>query len=126
MMYSELETVFTEELYNLPPPLTIAVDRPWNSLSKEEVDFLSKIASSIKLSLNRVQIIDDQLLPFQLAEHKPDKMIGFGLALPGTALYEVVSQPPTKMVLADGLPLLMEDESLKKKLWTALQQLMAT
>ncbi len=126
MMNTGLETVFTEELYNLPKPLAIAIDRPWNAISKTEIEFLSKIASSIKLSLAQVQIIDSLHLSFQQEITKPDKMIGFGIAIPGAAHYELVSLPPTRLVLAHSLPHFMGDESLKKKFWIAFQQLMAS
>lgn len=124
MTRAESAVVFTEELYHLPQPLAIALDRPWNTLAKKEVEFLSRIASSIKLSLAHIQIIDSRCPAFQQRIEKPGKLVGFGIIVPGAGLYELVSLTHTQLVLADRLPLLMEDEGLKKKLWIALQQLM--
>ena len=126
MTHQEFEILFTEGLYKIPKPLAIALDRPWHTLSGKEIEFLSKIATSVRLSLARIQIIDSQYPPFENWMDKPDKMVGFGIAMQGAGLYELATIPPTRLVLADSLPQLMEQESLKKKLWIALQQLIAS
>lgn len=105
--------------------MTIALDRPWHTFSGKEIEFLSKIAASVNLSLAHIQIIDSQYPPFENWMDKPDKMVGFGITIHGTGRYELATIPPTRLVLADALPQLMEQEGLKKKLWIALQQLIA-
>lgn len=118
-----IDYTFPEELYTIAPLPTIVISEPWNSLSQEEVDLLTKIVQSVRLSLDAIRIIHSPTLDLSRWAEKPGRLIGFGVTISGTKPYEVITTPEVQMVLADSLAILKERDDLKKQLWVSLKQL---
>ncbi len=117
------QSTFTEELYQVPLPVTIVVAGKWRDLSKPEIDLLTKITSSVRLSMANIRVVEMDALDLSSWMEKPKRVIGFGTKVSGVPYYEVISTPETSIVLADALGILNQDDDLKKKLWTCLKQL---
>lgn len=117
------ETTYPEEIYAVAPPTTIVIATNWKLLPENEVELLSKIVGSVKLSLAAVRIVEAQQLDLSTWAEKPTKLIGFGISMPGVNTYEVITTPQTQLLLADSLSILLNSDDLKKKLWMGLKQL---
>jgi hypothetical protein len=120
---NSVEATFTEDLYILPSLTTVLINTHWKDLGEKEIELLSKILNSVKLSLAAVRIVEMKPLDLSGLKEKPSLLIGFGLDAPGIATYEVVTTPETQLVLADSLTTLLGEDQLKKKLWISLKQL---
>ena len=116
------EATFTEDIYSIPPPTTIAIGKSWKEVGEDEVELLSKILHSVRLGLDGARIVEMKSLDLSAWKEKPALLVGFGVPAPGVPTYEVVDTPHTKLVLADGLSTLLHDDPLKKKLWISLKQ----
>lgn len=117
------ESTFDEELYQFSTPVAVVLDVPWNELSESEVELLSKILTSVKLSLAAVRIVHAKELDLSQWTEKPSKLIGFGVKRSGIPSYEVIETPSTKLLLSDRLSILNAEDDLKKRLWISLKQL---
>ncbi|MEP2667425.1 MAG: hypothetical protein ABJH04_00435 [Cyclobacteriaceae bacterium] len=122
-MMNSVEATFTEDLYVLPTPTTIVINTKWKELGEEEIELLTKILKSVRLSMAAVRIIEKASLDLSQWKEKPSHLIGFGIEAPGIATYEVITTPETQLVLADSLAVLQGEDQLKKKLWISLKQL---
>jgi DNA polymerase III psi subunit len=120
---NSVEATFTEDLYILPSLTTVLINTQWKDLGEKEIELLSKILNSVKLSLAAVRIVEMKSLDLSGLKEKPSLLIGFGIDAPGIATYEVVATPETQLVLADSLTTLLGEDQLKKKLWISLKQL---
>ncbi len=117
------ETTYEEDLYSIAPPTTVVLNSKWTEMSAEEIQLLTKILTSVKLSLAAVRIVEGDKLDLSQWNEKPSKLVGFGVTVSGVNLYEVVTTPHTHLVLADSLHTLMDSDELKKRLWISLKQL---
>jgi len=117
------KTTYEEEIYSFPQPTTVVLNAKWIELTEAEVQLLSKILASVKLSLAAVRIVETQKLDLSQWIEKPSKLIGFGVIVSGVNLYEVVTTPQTQLVLAESLSTLLDDDDKKKSLWVGLKQL---
>ena len=120
---NSVEATFTEDPYILPSLTTVLINTQWKDLGETEIELLSKILNSVKLSLAAVRIVEMKSLDLSDLKEKPSLLIGFGIDAPGIATYEVVATPETQLVLADSLTTLLGEDQLKKKLWISLKQL---
>lgn len=120
---NSVEATFTEDLYVLPALTTVVINSGWNDLKEDEVELLGKILKSVKLSLAAVRIVEMKSLDLSQWKEKPSRLIGFGVAAPGIATYELITTPETQLVLADSLSTLLGEDQLKKRLWITLKQL---
>lgn len=120
---NSVEATFTEDLYILPSLTTVLINTQWKDLGEKEIELLSKILNSVKLSLAAVRIVEMKSLDLSDLKEKPSLLIGFGIDAPGITTYEVVATPETQLVLADSLTTLLGEDQLKKKLWISLKQL---
>lgn len=121
---NSVEATFTEDLYVFPSLTTVVINTKWKNLGEKEIDLLSKILNSVKLSMAAVRIVEMKSLDLSKKwAEKPPRIIGFGIEAPGVTAYEVVTTPETQLVLADNLTTLLGDDQLKKKLWISLKQL---
>jgi hypothetical protein len=127
-----VEQTFTEELYRLPADRTVIVlSKPWAEHSPEELERLQKISDALgkyinrSLSLSTFRVICQPQLDISQLEPLPRELIYFGPIPKGFNYYEVTEVRGMRMVLSESLTVLIGDEALRKKLWTALQQLFA-
>ncbi len=116
-------TTYTEEIYQISPPPTVIINKGWKELAEGEVELLSKILNSVRISLASVKILEMSDLDLSQMSEKPAQLICFGSQVRGLQLYEVIETPETRLVVADNLTVLSKDDQLKKRLWTSLKQL---
>lgn len=117
------ESLYTEELYNLTSKISVVMAIPWEKVTEEERLLLAKILGSVKLSLEKVQIIEQPQFNLSTWLEKPKKVICFSPALVEINKYEVVEVEDVTLVLSNPLSLLIPDDASKRKLWLALKQL---
>ena len=113
------ESLYTEELYQIPGKVVIVLSKPWSDILPEEKSTLSKIVAALKLNLAAVQIIEWQSF-HSLTALCPTKVISFGTTLrPSLKLYEPEIVDGINVIQADALDQL--DDVKKRTLWLALK-----
>jgi hypothetical protein len=115
------EFLYQEDIYSITDSILIVLDKPWKEVSEEERVLLSKILGSVKLSLDKVQLVHaaDTTLD-SLKVYQPSKIISFGVTLSGAhELYKHHVSGNTSFILAESLHKL--DDVSKKSLWMALK-----
>jgi hypothetical protein len=116
------EFLYQEDIYLINDSILILIDKPWQEISEEEKILLSKILGSVKLSLDKVQIVHaaDATLD-SLKVYQPSKIISFGIHLSHShELYTHYVAKNISIIQSDALQNL--DDTLKKSLWGALKQ----
>lgn len=118
----EADQIFTEELYRLPGKVLILLPSPWQSLQPDEEVLLRKIVTSIKLSLDGVQVLHRTETDIDsLKVYNPSHIISFGTKLtPNAKLFVAETIEGIQIVQSEALSKL--DDSKKKSLWNALKQ----
>jgi hypothetical protein len=118
---STLDNLYPEDLYQFTPTVLVVLSRPWASLSEQDISLLSKILSSVKLSLASVHIIARPYLSSrqELDAFSPEKIVAFGISNPSLKPYEQQSLDGIPIVLAEDFPML--DDTRKRALWLALK-----
>jgi DNA polymerase III psi subunit len=116
------DTLFTEELFSVSPPVTVIIDRPWETISPPERALLEKILAAIKQTLVSISIKYQGTLDLTLLVAKPCHVIYFGKPVKGIPLYESVEANGVRIVTSEGLPELSVNEEARKKLWQALKK----
>lgn len=96
---------------------------------EEEIEFLQKILGAVKFTLDDCALVSlaENTELTQLDEISPKVILAFGInkdkySLPAT-LYEISSESELKTLKADGLSSISTDNTKKKQLWEALQDL---
>lgn len=117
------EFLYHEDLYKLTDSILILVDKPWEQLRDEDKTLLSKILGSVKLSLDKVQVLHRSTISLdELIHFQPSKIISFGVTLQeNTELYTVINQQGLSFINSEALMSLTD--ASKKSLWGALKQL---
>jgi len=116
------ESLFSEELYVLPPTVCIVLDKPWTSLSEEEKNLLQKILGSVKLSMASVRVISTARIEASMVStFNAEKIITFGPVWDQNVLtYEAIKIDNIDVIVAH--PLAQLDDVRKKSLWLALKK----
>lgn len=123
------ESLYTEDLYLLPPKTRIVITKPWDELTGPEKEQLTKITDALrqrinpKLSLDAFQISYTPALDLSTWHEKPEKLIYFGPPIRGLNYFELIETGSSKMVLSESLSELIANEGSRQKLWVALKQL---
>jgi hypothetical protein len=123
------ESLYTEDLYQLPSKTQIIITKPWSELSEAETEQLSKITEALrqrinpKLSLDAFQVVYSPALDLSTRLEKPQRLIYFGQPIKGLNYFELIETGLTKMVLSESLSELIASEASRQKLWAALKQL---
>lgn len=123
------ESLYTEDLYLLPPKTRIVITKPWDELTGPEKEQLTKITDALrqrispKLSLDAFQISYTPALDLSTWHEKPKKLIYFGPPIRGLNYFELLETGSSKMVLSESLSELIANEGSRQKLWVALKQL---
>jgi hypothetical protein len=123
MSQAVLESLYSEELYQIPSKIVFVISQPWPELSEADQTTLTKMVGALKLSMASVQIIHRKTFTVQsLKALSPSKVIALGATLESPAkTYEHFTQEGMSLVIADALPTL--DDIKKKNLWLALKQM---
>ena len=123
------ESIYTEDLYQLPSKTQIIITKPWSELSEAEIEQLTKITEALrqrinpKLKLDAFQVVYTPILDLSTWIEKPERLIYFGNAIKGLNYFELIETGLTKMVLSESLSDLITNEASRQKLWIALKQL---
>ena len=115
------ETIYLEEVYSIPYPVTVVIDVPWNDLKEGHRLLLSRILQAVKLSIHSVRIIHQPHFDLSSWHEKPPRAIAFVSALKGLTNYEVIETGETSIIFSDPLEMLNKDEPSKRKLWATLK-----
>jgi hypothetical protein len=123
------ESLYTEDLYQLPSKTKVIITTPWHELTEAEKEQLTKITEALRqrinpqLSLDAFQVVYTPSLDLSTWIEKPDRLIYFGTAIKGLNYFELIETGSTKMVLSESLANLIANEASRQKLWVALKQL---
>lgn len=122
---NQLEELFQEEIYKVSEKTLVMIPVPWNELSSEECELLTKILSAVKLNPSSVQILFNHTLDLSTIQaNRPGRILLFGVSpIPSIEKYKPADINGIPVVVADLLNSL--DESKKKSLWTALKAMFA-
>lgn len=122
-----LVEMFQEELYNIPQPVVVIIDQPWQDVSEAGRQLLAKILGAIelrpgqKLSLQAVQVVNQTSLQIDQLVGAPEFVIAFTSVPSGVPLYEVMRTPDKQVVASEPLHKLISSDDGKKRLWQALR-----
>lgn len=116
------ESLFTEDLYVIPPAVCIVLDGAWDSLPEDERNLLQKILGSVKLSTSSVRILTAARVdPGMIASFNAEKVLAFGPAVESSIpLYEATRVDGIDIIATH--PLSQLDDARKKSLWLALKK----
>jgi hypothetical protein len=126
------ESLYTEDLYQLPSKTQVVITTPWHELTEAEKEQLTKITEALRqrinpqLSLDAFQVVYTPSLDLSTWVEKPERLIYFGAATKGLNYFELIETGSTKMVLSESLANLIANEASRQKLWVALKQLFST
>lgn len=120
---SVFKTIYEEDVYSIPFPVTIVIGIPWNELKEDHRQLLNKILKAVKLSLEAVRILHQASLDLSSWSEKPGRMVAFVAPPKGFKHYEVIQTGETSVVFSDPLEFLNTDEAAKRNLWIALRAL---
>lgn len=123
MAESIYEELYKEELYVLPGLTVVVVDKDWGDLSENDTTLLSKIISSVKLTLASVQIVNRSSLSVADIHNLGTKsIISFGVPVDTISQkYECIELSGVPVIVSDSISAL--DDARKKSLWGALRKM---
>lgn len=116
-------TLYNEELYQVKPKVVIVVDQEWNSVTAEEKQLLARILQAVKLTFEGVRVVRQDVLNVTGLGTPPHRVICFGKAAAGLALYEPLEVGGISLVISENLSELVKNDAARKKLWGALKLL---
>jgi hypothetical protein len=120
---SPLSHLFNEEVYAIPPIVTIVINKPWEKIPDEHKVLLAKILGAVKVSLSSARVIQRLALTLEeLGTIGNPKILIFGTDAPVKA-YEHIRAQGFSVIRADELEGL--DDAKKKSLWLALKAMFA-
>ena len=113
---------FQEGVYRLPGRVLVLLPNGWDAVTDSEQQLLTRILSSVKLSLAAVQVISAN--SFSVAEastFNATTILSFGVPFTGLDQpYQATTFDDLTVVYADPVGTL--DDVRKKNLWVALRQ----
>lgn len=117
------EFLYQEDLYQLTDSILILIDKPWEEMREEDKTLLSKILGSVKLSMDKVQVLHSTGTSLQeIMRYNPSKVISFGVRLQESSeQYKVIKYQTLSIINSE--PLIDLTDVSKKNLWGALKQL---
>src|SRR5436190_19095065 len=102
-MTNELfSSIYGEEVYDVPAPVTIVLGQPWKVLTPEERQLLTKILLAIKQPIDRVRILHQTKLDLSEWSAKPSQVIAFVPPAKGVGLYDVISTETSSIIFSDS------------------------
>lgn len=123
MSTAPLSHLFNEEVYSIPPIVTIVINKSWENISEEHKVLLGKILGAVKVSLSAARVIKRDAVTLEdLRAIGNQKILIFGTEAP-LSLYENIQAQGFSVIRADELSAL--DDIKKKNLWIALKTMFA-
>ena len=120
---SIFKTIYSEEVYSIPSPVTVVLGMPWNEVKENDQQLLSKILQAVRLSLDGVRFIHQPHFDLSVWSEKPQRMIAFVPPPKGLSAYQVIQTGETSVIFSDPLEILNTDDAAKRKLWNTLKTL---
>lgn len=122
MNHESVPFLFTEELYQVPQAVIIILARKWEAYSADDKALLTKILSSVRLSMASVQVLSQSSLSLpSILSFGPSKVVIFGAESSELNYYEAVQAQGFTVLKADDLSEL--DDAKKKTLWLGLKNM---
>ena len=119
-MSDPLALLYQEEVYAIPPKVTVIVSKPWDQYNDVDQTLLNKILGSVKLSLASVRIVTAaSATPAVISSLGTPSVLIFGSKADDIPLYQVSQAQGFSVVRADDLSEL--NDTTKKSLWLALK-----
>jgi hypothetical protein len=120
---SIVESLYQEDLYQIPPRLLILIPKSWDLVTENEITQLSKIMAAVKMNLASVRILTKEKATLEsLGTLTPDRVISFGVPFePAINPYENTETNGVKIIYADTLDSL--DDAKKRNLWLAMRSM---
>ena len=115
--------IYTEEVYIIPPLVTVVIGEPWNQIPEEHRQLLNKILQAVRQSLESIRVIHQPEFNASAWSERPARVVSFTKPPKGLLLYEVIQTGETEVVFSDPLSQLISDDGAKRKLWSALKSL---
>ncbi len=118
-----LESLYQEELYQVPSRVLIVISKPWEEHGDEERTVLTKMLAAVKLNLSAVQFLVLKSFALEdVAALAPPKVLVFGTTFSSSPkIYEHIVLNGTSIIVADAIENL--DDQKKKNLWGGLRQM---
>jgi hypothetical protein len=124
MGYSAFETTFNEEVYAFRPPLTVILDKPWNEQSTACQEALHKLLEKVQQSLESVRLVHQSTLDLSVwGADPPARIVAFVNPPKGIAMNEKISTPTSEIVVTEPLSVLLSNDEVKRKFWSAFKTL---
>lgn len=121
MLMAAYEFLYQEDIYSITDSILVVIDKPWEEMGEEERILLSKILGSVKLSLDKVQVVHATNSSIDsLKTYPSSKIISFGVSLSSESKYEIHQQDGITYIQSDKLNEL--SDQTKKSLWVALRE----
>lgn len=122
MSESLAKYLYQEELYYVPPMVTVVLPRAWDEYTPADRELLEKILVNVGQSTAGVRMLTTNHLDLgQLGEGSTAKVLVFGSDVDRLEPYVVSSAQGFTVLRADDLPAL--DQERKKKLWAGLREM---
>lgn len=115
------QTIYPEETYQVPVPVTVVIDLPWSELSDELRLLLNNILKAVGQSTASVRILQQATADVSTLIEKPRFLIAFLPPAKGIPVYEAVEVEGCKMLFSAHLEKLAGDEASKRQLWNGLK-----
>jgi hypothetical protein len=120
---SPLTHLFNEEVYTIPPIVTIVINKPWNSVSEDHKALLAKILGAVKVGLSSARVVCREAVTMDdLKAIEGQRILLFGTQAQINP-YEHVQAQGFSVIRADEFAAL--DDAKKKSLWLALKTMFA-
>jgi len=115
------DSLFSEQLFEVPTRPVIVINQPWANIGADERVLLSKILAAVKLPLDSVTIKFQPTLDISSWSQKPKQLIYFGDQVKGVPQYEAIDANGVSIVASESLKDLIKNDASRKRLWQALK-----
>lgn len=114
---------YQEEIFEFKPKPIVVINKAWEQIGEKERELLSKIISSLKISIDSITVVSQPTLNITSFKDKTGKLIYFGDLLEGVSRYEVLESEGLSFICSESLSELIDNEPARKQLWLGLRRL---
>lgn len=120
---SLVAATYPEEIYAFTPSFVVVLDKPWDAQPEANREALIKLLGAVGHRPDSVRMVCQEKLDLSAWAEMPSRLVAFVTPPPGIVLNEKISTPTTDMVITEPLGVLLTDEGVKRKFWTAFKSL---